>query len=116
MKTIKSVEEYLNPFPKEIKEKLLMIRNIILSSVPESVETIKYNMPTYVLNGKNLIHFAAFKNHIGIYPTPSPIEHFKDKLSTYVTSKGAIQILHTSEIPTALIQDIIKYRISEIKK
>lgn len=116
MKTISSVDKYIESFPKDIQEKLVMIRTLIKQNVPEAVETIKYNMPTYVLNGKNLIHFAAFKNHIGIYPTPSPIEHFKDKLSTYVTSKGAIQIQHTSEIPTKLIQDIIKYRLSEMKK
>jgi uncharacterized protein YdhG (YjbR/CyaY superfamily) len=108
------VDGYINQFEPEIRERLVKIRAIIRKAAPEAEETIAYQMPTYRSNG-NLIHFAAFKNHIGIYPTPSGIEEFKKELSEYKGAKGSIQFPHQKPIPYDLIKKIVEYRVAENK-
>ena len=110
----KSIDEYLKDFPSEIQEKLQQIRNIVKKLAPTAIETISYGMPTFKLNGKNLVHFAGYKNHIGFYPTPTPIEKFKKDLENYKTSKGAIQFPLENDLPIKLIEKIIKFRASQI--
>jgi uncharacterized protein YdhG (YjbR/CyaY superfamily) len=106
------IDKYISDFPKEVQVLLKQVRATIKQAAPESTEAIKYAMPTFVLNG-NLVHFAAFKNHIGFYPTPSGIENFKDELSEYKTSKGAIQFPLDKPIPLELISKIVKFRVKE---
>src|SRR5512140_3207743 len=85
-----SIDEYIDTFPEDVKDILNNIRQTIKDAAPEAEEDIKYQMPTFVLHG-NLVHFAAFKHHIGFYPTPSGTETFKKELSAYKTAKGSIQ-------------------------
>ena len=111
MKNYKDIDEYIKTFPAERQIVLQKIREIIKSEVPEAEEAIRYGMPTFRLNGKNLIHFAAFKNHYGIYPTPNVITEFKKELYEYTTSKGAIQFPIDKPVPYDLIKNIIVFRI-----
>jgi uncharacterized protein YdhG (YjbR/CyaY superfamily) len=112
MKIVKNIDEYILNFPLDIQKKLRDIRGLVQKIIPQASEAIKYGMPTFVLNG-NLLHFAAFKNHIGLYPTPSAIIKFKKELSKYSTSKGAIQFSLDKPLPIRLITKIIKFRVLE---
>jgi uncharacterized protein YdhG (YjbR/CyaY superfamily) len=109
------IDEYILKFPDEVQEILNTLRNVIKESAPEAEEKISYQMPTFVLNG-NLVHFAAYKNHIGFYPTPSGIEEFKNELSEYKGAKGSIQFPIEKPLPYELISKIVKYRVVENKK
>ncbi len=106
------VDQYISQFPAEIQERLLQIRAIIREAAPEAEETVAYQMPTYRLNG-NLVHFAAYKNHIGFYPTPSGIAAFAKELSSYKGAKGSIQFPHDKPLPTELIRQIVEHRVAE---
>ena len=107
-----TIDEYISTFPEEVQSILNNLSKIISTSAPKAEEKISYNMPTYYLKG-NLIHFAGYKNHIGLYPTPSGIEHFKDEHKGYKTSKGAIQFPIDKPLPEKLIAKIVKYRVKE---
>lgn len=107
-----NIDEYIALFPEEIKEILTNIRKIIKENAPEATEKISYQMPTFFLNG-NLIHFAAFKNHIGLYPTPTGIDAFKEELSKYKGAKGSVQFPLDQPIPYDLIKRIVLYRVAE---
>ena len=112
----KTIDEYIATFPKETQKILEEIRATIKAAAPGAEEKISYQMPTFFLNG-NLIHFAAFKNHIGIYPTPSGTEAFKRELSIYKGAKGSIQLPIDKPMPLRLISKIVKFRVAEnIKK
>ncbi|MBA2421832.1 MAG: DUF1801 domain-containing protein, partial [Chitinophagales bacterium] len=87
-------------------------RVIIRKAAPKAEETINYAMPTFTLNG-NLVHFAAYKNHIGFYPTPSGIDAFKKELSLYKGAKGSVQFPIDKPLPWALITKIVKFRVKE---
>lgn len=108
------MDEYILQFPKEIQDVLKQIRQIVRDLAPFAEETINYGIPTFRLNG-NLVHFAAFKKHIGFYPTPSGITHFKKELSQYETAKGSIKFPFDKPIPFDLITKIVKYRVEENK-
>ncbi|HEX9333411.1 MAG TPA: DUF1801 domain-containing protein [Anaerolineales bacterium] len=108
----KTIDEYIAGFPNDIQEVLQKIRMTIRKAAPEAEETIKYRMPTFTLKG-NLIHFAAFKNHIGFYPVPTGIEKFKKELSVYKTAKGSVQFPLDKPIPFDLISKIVKFRVKE---
>lgn len=107
-----SIDEYIASFPEDIQNILNDIRATIRAAAPEATEKISYQMPTFFLNG-NLVHFAAFKNHVGFYPTPSGIDEFKAELSKYKGSKGSIQFPIDQPVPLDLIAKIVKYRVSE---
>lgn len=107
-----SIDEYIASFPEDIQNILNDIRATIRAAAPEATEKISYQMPTFFLNG-NLVHFAAFKNHVGFYPTPSGIDEFKAELSKYKGGKGSIQFPIDQPVPLDLIAKIVKYRISE---
>jgi uncharacterized protein YdhG (YjbR/CyaY superfamily) len=109
----KNIDEYIRSHPKDIQIILHDIRRTIRKAARDAKETINYQIPTFTLNG-NLVHFAAFKNHIGFYPTSKPIIVFKKELSAYKTSKGAIQFPIDKPIPLSLITKIVKYRVKEI--
>ncbi|MFZ0544062.1 MAG: DUF1801 domain-containing protein [Candidatus Promineifilaceae bacterium] len=107
-----NIDEYIRQFPDEIQEILQQLRQTIKESAPEAAEKISYQMPTFALNG-NLVHFAAYKNHIGFYPTPSGIETFKEELSPYKSSIGAVQFPIDQPLPLELIGRIVKFRVEE---
>lgn len=108
----KTIDEYIAGFPPGIQEILQKIRQTIKQAAPEAEETIKYQMPTFTLKG-NLVHFAAFKNHIGLYPTPSGTAKFKTELSVYAGAKGSVRFPLDQPIPFDLIGDIVKFRAKE---
>ena len=107
-KKAKDIDEYIADFPADVQLLLQKVRTAIRKAAPKAEEAIKYQMPTFVLNG-NLIHFAGYKNHIGLYPGSKPIEEFKDELSRYETSKGTVQLPLDKPIPVGLITKITKF-------
>lgn len=107
-----SIDEYIAAFPPDIRAILEKIRAVIREAAPEAHEAIKYQIPTFVLHG-NLVHFAAFKHHIGFYPTPSGIEAFQHELSVYKTAKGSVQFPLDRPIPYDLIAKIALFRAQE---
>jgi len=114
--TPKSIDEYILKFPPQTQEILRTLRNVIKESAPDAQEKISYQMPTFALHG-NLVHFAAYKNHIGLYPTPSGTDAFKIEISEYKSGKGSIRFPIDKPLPYELIRKIVKFRVIEnIKK
>lgn len=111
-KIIHTIDEYMMQFPKEIQEILQELRHIIKAVAPDAEEKISYGMPTFYLHG-NLVHFAAYKSHIGFYPTPSGIAAFQKELSIYKSAKGSVQFPTHKPLPLALISKIVQYRVCE---
>ena len=111
-KQFKTIDEYISMFPEDVRTILKNLRQTIREAAPEAQETIKYQIPTFTLNG-NLVHFAAFKNHIGFYPTPTGMEAFKDELSAYQGAKGSVQFPIDRPLPLTLIRRIVEYRVKE---
>lgn len=110
--TFNSIDEYIAQFPEDIQAILQQIRSVIKEAAPEATEKISYQMPTFYLKG-NLVHFAAFKSHIGFYPVPSGIEKFKEELSQYKGGKGSVQFPLDKPIPYDLIRRITLFRVEE---
>ena len=108
----KTIDEYIAGFPKDVQAILEQVRTTIRKAAPNAEEKISYQMPTFTLKG-NLVHFAAFKNHIGFYPIPSGIEEFKEELSAYEQGKGSVQFPLDKPIPYDLISRIVKFRVKE---
>lgn len=114
--TFTSIDEYISTFSPEVQEILETIRGVIKEAAPEATEKISYQMPTFELHG-NLIHFAAFKKHIGLYPTPNGIDAFKEELAGYKGAKGSVQFPLNKPMPYELISRITKFRVAEnVKK
>lgn len=110
--TFETIDEYILQFPADIQEILKTLRKVIKEAAPDAEEKISYQMPTFYLHG-NLVHFAAYKNHIGLYPTPSGIEAFKLELSEYKGGKGSLRFLIDKPLPYELISKIVKLRVTE---
>ena len=113
-----NIDQYIAGFAPAVQEKLKSIRKLVHDTIPEAVETISYQMPAFKYNGKILVYFAAFKNHIGFYATPEANLAFKDELSEYKTTKGTIQLPYNKPLPMELLRKIILYKatFNEIKK
>lgn len=111
-KSISSIDDYILTFPEDVQELLQTLRTVIKEVAPEASEKISYQMPTFELFG-NLVHFAAYKNHIGFYPTPSGIEKFKNELAIYKGAKGSVQFPIDEPMPYELIRKIVKFRVTE---
>jgi uncharacterized protein YdhG (YjbR/CyaY superfamily) len=107
-----TIDGYIATFPEEVQKILEELRAVIHAAAPDTEEKISYQMPTFFLKG-NLVHFAAHKNHIGFYPTPSGIQAFKDELSVYESAKGSVQFPIDQPLPMDLIRKIVKYRVAE---
>lgn len=107
-KTYKTIDEYMLIFPENIRIRLSKVREALKDTLPDTKEKISWNMPTY-WDKHNIIHFAAYKNHIGLYPGEEVIIYFADRLKDYKTSKGAIQFQYDEPIPLELISDIAKW-------
>jgi uncharacterized protein YdhG (YjbR/CyaY superfamily) len=108
----KTIDEYIKTFPVDVQSILEKMRQTIRQAAPGAVEAIAYEMPTFRLNG-NLVHFAAFENHIGFYPTPSGIDAFKKEISRYKWAKGSVQFPLDKPIPYDLVEKIVKFRVTE---
>ena len=108
----KTVDEYIGTFPVATKKIMQQVRKTIIDAAPEAEEVISYNMPAYKQEGM-LVFFAAYKEHIGFYPTPGGIEAFKKELSVYNSAKGSVQFPIDKPMPLALITKIVKYRVKE---
>ena len=107
-----TIDEYISMFPENIRDILEEMRRVTRESAPQAGEAISYGIPTFKLNG-NLVHFAAFKSHIGFYPTPSAIKAFKKELSPYKQAKGSVQFPLDKPIPFDLVKAIVAYRMKE---
>ena len=107
-----TIDEYIAGFPPDVQAILQKIRLTIREAAPDAEETISYQMPTFTLKG-NLVHFAAFKEHIGFYPTPTGIEKFQKELSAYKGAKGSVRFPLDQPIPYGLIGKIAKFRAKE---
>ena len=110
-----SIDEYIGLYPSEIQDILTTLRKVIKESAPGATEKISYQMPTFAVHG-NLVHFAAYKKHIGFYPAASGVAAFTDKLVEYKTSKGAIQFPIDKPLPYELIREIVQFRVDENRK
>ncbi len=107
-----TIDAYIAGFPPEVQKILKEIRGTIQKAAPQAEEAMKYAIPTFVFHG-NLVHFAAFKHHIGFYPSPSGLEKFKQEISVYKNSKGAVQFPLDQPVPFDLIRRIVEFRVRE---
>ena len=108
----KTIDDYIAEFPKNVRDVLEELRRVIRESAPDAKEAMRYGIPTFRLNG-NLVHFAAFKDHIGFYPTPSAINAFNKELSRYKLAKGTVQFPIDEPVPFELVREIVSYRVKE---
>jgi uncharacterized protein YdhG (YjbR/CyaY superfamily) len=111
-KSPQTIDEYIAAFPPEVQAILQKVRMTIREAAPQAAETINYQIPTFTLKG-NLVHFAAFKKHLGFYPTPSGIEAFQEQLSGYAGAKGSLKFPLDRPIPYDLIAEITRFRVQE---
>lgn len=114
--TAPSIDAYIAEFPSDVQEVLEQVRGIIRQAAPGATETIAYAIPTFDLNGKHLVHFAAFTKHVGLYPTPSGMEAFADDLATYRAGKGSARFPLGQPLPVDLIRRIVEFRVAEQTK
>ncbi len=115
-KKVVTIAGYIAGFPENVQALLKDMRQIIHAAAPQATETIRYDMPTFQLNGKNLVYFAAFKKHIGFYPAPRSVDAFKARLSAFNGTKGGVQFPLDKPIPADLVTDITKYWVEQRSK
>ncbi len=108
-----NIDEYIAGFPADVQKLLQKIRAAIQKAAPNATEAISYQIPTFKINGKNLIHFAAFKKHIGLYPAPRGVAEFEPELSSYEGGKGTLQFPLDKPIPYDLITRIVRFRVKK---
>ena len=111
-KEFTTIDEYIATFPKNVQSILEELRQAVKETAPEAEEAISYQMPAFKLNG-NLVYFAAFKNHIGFFPTSSAMEVFKEEVKEYKTGKGTLRFPMDKPMPLDLVKKIVKYRVKE---
>jgi uncharacterized protein YdhG (YjbR/CyaY superfamily) len=112
MKSVTTMDQYIKDFPPEVRRRLESIRKLVRKLAPEAREKISYRIPTFYLNG-NLLHFAAFRNHIGFFPTSSGVRSFEKELSKYEHGKGSIRFPMDEDLPLKLMEKIARHRIRE---
>jgi len=110
--TPKDIDSYIAGFPQDVQVILQELRAAIKQAAPQAEEAISYQIPTFRLKS-NLVHFAAYKNHIGFYPTSSGIEHFKDELAVYKIARGTVRFPLDRPLPFDLISKIVRFRVKE---
>ncbi len=112
-KHFKTIDEYIKTFPEDIQAILQKMRQTIRRAAPQAEEAISYQMPTFKLNGRNLVHFAGYKNHVGFYPVPLGIGAFEKELSPYKQGKGSVQFPLDRPVPYDLVRKIVIFRMKE---
>jgi len=108
-----SIEEYIGTFPQNVQKILEEVRRTIKAAAPDAREKISYQIAAFELNGRNLIHFAGWKNHIALYPIPSGSEAFNKQLSQYVDGKGSLKFPLDKPLPLKLISKVVKLRVAD---
>ena len=108
-----SIDEYIASFPDEVQKILEELRATIKATAPNTKEKISYQIPTFELNGRNLIHFAAWKKHIGMYPIPAGSEAFEKELAQYMDGKGTLKFPLDKPLPLKLIREIVQFRVAD---
>lgn len=116
MEKFDTVDKYIDSFPENVKEVLMELRRRIKKLSPEAIETMSYGMPGYKLNGKPLVYFAGWKEHVGFYPTPNGMDEFDKELKPYKTGKGTAQFPLDKPVPYSLIERIVLFRMKEVVK
>ncbi len=111
----KTIDEHISSLPKETSDMVQSIRTLVHKVAPDAKECIKYGIPTFTLNNKNLLHFAGYKEHIGFYPAPAGIEAFAKELAPYKKGKGTIQFQLDKPLPLELIKKIVAFRVKEMR-
>ncbi|RCH55843.1 hypothetical protein DJ568_03550 [Mucilaginibacter hurinus] len=111
----KNIDEYISGFPADIQRRLQEVRTAIKQAVPEAEEAIKYAIPTFVLNG-NIVSFAAYKNHIGVYPVPKGDEKFERAIASFKAEKSTAQFRHNMPIPLQMISELTRLRVKEMSE
>ena len=111
--TATTIDEYIAEFPEKTRAVLEEMRALIKATAPEATETMSYAIPTFDLNGKHLVHFAGYANHVGFYPVPSAMEAFKDELAPYRHGKGSARFPLDKPLPVDLIRRIVEFRVDE---
>lgn len=111
-----SIDEYIGRFPDHTRALLEEMRALIHETVPDATETISYQMPTFDLHGRHLVHFAGYDRHIGFYPIPTGMEAFKKELAAYKTGKGSVQFPLDQPLPRDLIRRIVEFRADENRR
>ena len=111
--TAGSIDEYIADSSPETQKVLTEVRALVRAAAPGATETISYAIPTFDLNGRHLVHFAAYEHHIGFYPTPSGIAAFEEELAPYKRAKGSVQFPLDRPMPQDLIRRIVEFRVRE---
>lgn len=111
-----TVDDYILAYPPQVQKRMRDIRKAIKETAPEAEESISYGMAAYKTNGRPLVYFGGFENHIGLYPTPTGVESFKADLSTYKQGKGSVQFPHDQPLPIDLIKKIVRFKREENQK
>lgn len=115
-KAYKDIDEYISAFPPDVQKILQKIRKTIQKAVPQATEAISYQIPAFKLNSKYLIYFAAFKNHVSVYPAPRGADEFTEELAAYKGGKGTVQFPLDKSIPYGLITRIVKFKAGKLKE
>jgi uncharacterized protein YdhG (YjbR/CyaY superfamily) len=115
-KKFETIGEYIESFPENVQDILSKLRDAIRKAAPDAVESISYDMPTYKLDGKRLVYFSAWKNHIGFYSIPKGNASFRKEISPYEGEKGSLSFPLKKPIPYDLVTKIVTFRIKEIRK
>lgn len=113
MAEINSVDDYINKFSGEVRNRLELIKKEVKTIAPDAEETLGYGIATFKLKEKNFVHFGGYEKHIGFYPTPAVLEHFQDKLKSYKGAKGSVQFPNDQDLPIGLIKEMTEYRLSQ---
>jgi uncharacterized protein YdhG (YjbR/CyaY superfamily) len=111
-----AIDAYIASFPPDVQERLQTMRRTVHAAAPGLTETMAYGMPTFKLKGKSVVHFGAYTHHIGLYPTPSGIEAFAERLAPYAGGKGSARFPNNQPLPLELVADITRYRAAEVAK
>lgn len=111
-----TVDEYLQQFSGEIRTRLDTMREVITMQAPNTEESLSYGLVGYKLNGKPLVYFGGFKQHVGLYATPNGHEAFKKQFAKYKQGKGSVQFPLSEPLPVDLIKDVVKYRVEQLTK
>jgi uncharacterized protein YdhG (YjbR/CyaY superfamily) len=108
------IKTYIDTFEGVVKERLIVIYDIIKAQAPESTEEISYGMPAFKINNKPFVYFAAYKNHIGLYATPNTHAQFSEALKIYKQGKGSVQFPNNENFPIVLIKKMVLYKYKEL--
>ena len=109
------IDNFIAPFPAQVRERMEQVRQTIRNEAPDSVEVLSYGIPTFDLLGKHLVHFSGYAHHIGFYPGPRPLVAFREALESYKSAKGSVQFPHDRLLPLELIRQMVQFRLAELR-